>query len=208
MTSLIRGAILEGTSAAGKTSVLKALKRRQAELELERSVVILGEHYSQALQRVHGEYAILPVDEHRRLLGERLEALDALQRWSSKLGPTERDARGVFFVLERFHLNHRMSYATELEWIESVEARLAGLHAVCFLVTVSEALVPERVAWRLRASGKPHEPSDVEKAARIFVEQQQRFLEAAERSKLRTVCVSTDDRNWDRCAQEILDEIG
>jgi hypothetical protein len=33
MTALIRGAVLEGCFAAGKTSVLKALKRRQAELD-------------------------------------------------------------------------------------------------------------------------------------------------------------------------------
>ena len=47
----IRGVVIEGLSNAGKTSVLRAIKREQAKDDKsERSVVILGEHYSQALQ--------------------------------------------------------------------------------------------------------------------------------------------------------------
>jgi thymidylate kinase len=87
---MLRGAVLEGCSAAGKTSVLKALKRVQAERDLERSVVVVAEHYSQALHKLAGTYTWLPLEEHRKLLDERLEALEALARWSSRLGGVSR----------------------------------------------------------------------------------------------------------------------
>jgi hypothetical protein len=51
----IRGVILEGHSNAGKTSLLRALKRYQANDDgAESSVVVLGEHYSQVLQNGRG----------------------------------------------------------------------------------------------------------------------------------------------------------
>ena len=200
----MRGVVLEGCSAAGKTSVLKALKRLQAELDLERSVVILAEHYSQALQKVGNQRALLSAQEHRSLLDERLEALEALQRWGGRLGEVKSESGGVFFALERFHLNHRMSYDGDLDWITKVESRLESLGAVCCLLTVSAAYVPERLALRLRAGGKPHEPSDIERATRIFLANQERFLAEAERSSLATLILDTDDMDWSRCARAIL----
>jgi hypothetical protein len=201
----VRGAVLEGCSAAGKTSVLKALKRLQAELDLERSVVIIAEHYSQALQKLGQERAWLSPEEHRLLLSERLEALEALQRWGERLHPVSDNAGGVFFVLERFHLNHRMTYQEDLDWSAGIEARLAHLGAMCCLLTVSESFVPERLAMRLRASGKPHDTAHVAQATRDFLKQQERFHEAAKRSALPTLILSTDDRDWNRCARAILD---
>lgn len=50
---MIRGIILEGVSCSGKTSLLHALNRVHAENpDNERSVLVLGEHYSQALQNI------------------------------------------------------------------------------------------------------------------------------------------------------------
>ena len=61
MNSLVSGIVLEGLSTAGKTSVLKAIKLAQAQdAEAERSVVILGEHYSQQLQKIHGKEVKTP----------------------------------------------------------------------------------------------------------------------------------------------------
>jgi thymidylate kinase len=54
--SQFKGIILEGYSNAGKTSVLKSLKQLQSSDEYaERSVIVLSEHYTQALHRVNGE---------------------------------------------------------------------------------------------------------------------------------------------------------
>ena len=207
MTQLIRGAVLEGCSASGKTSVLKALKLRQAQLDLERSVAVLGEHYSQALQNFHGEHRWLSQDNHQLILTERIEALESLERWSSAMGPASRQARGVFFVLERFHLNHRLTYEEDVDWVEETETRLEKLYAVCFLLTVSEPHVADRLTFRLRTAGKPHGAQAVELATRQFLEQQQRLLRAADRASVPTVVLCTDDQNWTRCADVILERL-
>ncbi|MGG4501661.1 hypothetical protein [Paenibacillus polymyxa] len=68
----IKGVILEGFSNAGKTSVLRGIKQYQSQDEsAERSVVILGEHYTQILNNKHGKYLSLSQEEHLILLKER-----------------------------------------------------------------------------------------------------------------------------------------
>ena len=209
--SLIRGAVLEGCSMAGKTSVLKALKRRQSERELELSVVVIGEHYSQVLQKVKGEYEVLSQAEHRQLLSDRLETLEKLQGWGRKLGPSAQ-SRGVFFALERFHLNHRLGYEEEADddesWYRELEQRLKGLHATCVLLTISEACVADRVEYRQRSSGKPIDAESLEEERRGWVRQQARYLRAARDSSVPTIIVNTDDLDWTRYADQILDELG
>jgi hypothetical protein len=180
------------------------LKRLQAELDLERSVVILAEHYSQALQKVGSERIVLSLEEHRRLLCERLEALETLERWGRRLGDVKPESGGVFFALERFHLNHRMSYPGDGDWSAGIEARLESLGAICCLLTVSAARVPERLALRLRRSGKPHDASQIEQATRDFLAQQERYLAEAKHSSLATQILDTDDMDWNRCARAIL----
>ncbi len=204
MMRIVRGAVLEGVSAAGKTSVLKALKRGQAERDAERSVVILGEHYSQALQRMGGRRAMLPEPEHRRLLEERVATLESLNRWARTVESSSWQALGLFFVLERFHLNHRVGYGgQEATWIERLEDRLCDIGAVCFLLTVSPQNVEERIRPRIQGGG----PQVLQEASEKFLEQQDRLLEAARRSRIPTELLSTDDGDWLRCAAFILERL-
>jgi hypothetical protein len=108
MNSLVFGLVLEGLSTAGKTSVLREIKRVQAKDEnAERSVVILGEHYSQQLQVIHGKEVSLSVSSHAELLIERISGVEVLNKWATSLGPHRRTSRGLFYLFERFHLNHR-----------------------------------------------------------------------------------------------------
>ncbi len=203
MTRLIRGAVLEGTSAAGKTSVLEALKRGQAERDAERSVVILGEHYSQALQRMGGRRAMLPELEHRRILEERVATLESLNRWARTVESSSWQALALFFVLERFHLNHRVGYdGQEPAWIERLEDRLCDIGAVCFLLTVSPQNVEERIRPRIQGG-----PQALQEGSEKFLEQQDRLLEVARRSRVPTELLSTDDGDWSRCAVSILERL-
>lgn len=56
MNNLSRGIILEGISCAGKTSTMYAIKKLFAnDLNLERNIFMLGEHYTQILNKVNGE---------------------------------------------------------------------------------------------------------------------------------------------------------
>ncbi|MDQ0721083.1 thymidylate kinase [Paenibacillus sp. W4I10] len=146
----IRGIILEGYSNAGKTSVLKAIKRYQSQEESsERSVVILGEHYSQILNNKHGEYVSLTREGHIELLKERVEMLKKLNGWAIQLGPASRGSRGLFYVLERFHLNHRAAFVdSDLDEINKIEEQLESLGAKCILLTISPEVVEERIKSR------------------------------------------------------------
>ena len=93
----IRGIILEGFSNAGKTSLLKAIKQYQAiDESAELSIVILGEHYSQILNNVHGEFVRLSRDLHLELLRDRVDMLKKLNDWAINLGPWKRKSRGLF----------------------------------------------------------------------------------------------------------------
>lgn len=84
----IRGVILEGYSNAGKTSLLKAIKQSQAlDESAELSVVILGEHYSQILNNVQGEFVRLSRGQHLELLRNRVGMLKNLNDWAAYLGP-------------------------------------------------------------------------------------------------------------------------
>ena len=193
---MIRGAVLEGCSGVGKTSLLKAVKRRQAQLGPERSVVVLSEHFSQALQKTRGGYEELSLAEHRQLLAERLGALESLQAWAARAGDASRDTCGVFFLLERFHLNHRTSFPEDAEWSAALESRLGALGAVCFLLTASPAVARERLVARRGALRQSEIPS--------FADRQRLLLRASQASRLRTVVLATDDGDWERCAAAVL----
>ncbi|MFI5316829.1 MAG: hypothetical protein ACHQ6T_14105 [Myxococcota bacterium] len=170
-------------------------------------MVMLGDHYSQSLQNVRGEPKTLSREEHQALLGRRLEALESLQSWAAMLGPAPRESRGVFFVLERFHLNHRAAYEESCGWVEGAETRLGNLNAVCFLLTVSGAEIPTRLRLRARSGGKAPDELEIERASRDFLELQDRLRRAAVRALVPTVLVDTDDRDWDRCAGLILERL-
>ena len=69
MPNLSRGIMLEGISCAGKTSVMYALKRLfAADLTLERNIVMLGEHYTQVLNSIGGEFRYHDRQEHTDML--------------------------------------------------------------------------------------------------------------------------------------------
>ncbi|WP_231710697.1 hypothetical protein [Gracilibacillus suaedae] len=141
--------ILEGYSNAGKTSVLKSLKQLQANDDYaERSVVVLSEHYFQILHRVNGELRTLNHKEHLELLKERVMLLKKLSNWARELGQSQR-SKGIFFILERFHLNHRVAFSDSLmDEIEQIEADLFGMGARCALLTISPDITEERLKSR------------------------------------------------------------
>lgn len=202
---LVRGAVLEGLGNSGKTSLLRAIKRRQADdEENERSVVVLGEHYSQQLQTIQGELTELSEEEHRHVLSQRVECIEQLNDWAAKLGPNaSRRSRGLFFVFERFTIDHRLCYGTS-DFVDSIERRLANLSAVCFLLTVSAECIEERMRYRSERTGGSIGPTDVSD----WLAKQERYVEKVGHLGYACHILNTDERDWDGYADRVLREVG
>ena len=204
----IRGIILEGYSNSGKTSVLKALKQYQAQDETsELSVVILGEHYSQILNNVHGKLERLSREQHIELLRNHVNMIKQLNDWTTFLGPGRRKSRGLFFIFERFHLNHRVAFS-ESNGIEitEIERQLYELGATCILLTISNDKVEERIKSRNPEEwiNKSHEYI-VQSCKELIVTQKSLRIQAA-KSVVPTYEINTDNKDWNEYARIIMED--
>ncbi len=206
---MIRGIILEGMPCSGKTSLLNALKRIHAvNPENERSVIILGEHYSQVLQSVNGEPFKYNCREHIEILNGRVEMLEGLNNHSESLGPYSRRARGVFFIYERFHLNHRHAFPeNDQADIENIEARLSNLNAVCYLLSISNSKVGERLITRDNHLSTLSD-SDMQLKVDEYTCSRDELDVIANSSLLECKKLNTDSLNWDMYASNIITEVG
>ncbi|SDX63434.1 hypothetical protein [Paenibacillus sp. CF384] len=205
----IRGIILEGYSNAGKTSLLRAIKKLQAQDETaENSVIVLGEHYSQVLNYVQGSYEKLSREDHLKLLRSRVDMVKQLNDWAVYLGPHARRSRGLFYVLERFHLNHRVAFAeADASEITRLEEDLAALGATCVLLTISPEVTEERIKSRVPSEWINKSEVEVRQACQELLETQEKCRIHAQRSKVPTMELNTDKKNWDELAKLILDHI-
>ena len=201
MNSLISGIVLEGLSTAGKTSVLKEIKKVQAQdTDAERSVVILGEHYSQQLQKIHGKEVSLSEQSHAELLEQRIDAISVLHSWALELGPHNRASRGLFYLFERFHLNHRISYP-DSSYISSIEEKLKELACSCIILTISSDNIEQRLE---HPSGGALAGKPLKKAAVDWLMFQEKLLECADKSAVPTTIINTDDMEWTQYANKIM----
>lgn len=209
MRSQIRGVVLEGLSCAGKTSTLMALKKAQAEKnEAERSIVVLSEHYSQVLNNVKGKLMRHERNEHLRLLDERIAMLEKLNDWATYLGDWSRSSRGIFFIFERFHLNHRLAFLEDdVSQIERIEKRLFCLGARTILLTISTKAVEERLHHREGSQWSRYTSSEIEKKCNEFLDMQNNLIEQSKLSLVKTIEINTDRMQWDEYAMYILESL-
>jgi len=204
----MRGIILEGYSHAGKTSVLKALKLLQAQDKTsERSIIVLSEHYSQVLNNVHGQLKCLNRDEHLRVLRDRVNMLKQLNEWATYLGPDASQAsRGIFFILERFHLNHRVAFPLDSKYeIEKIESELLLLGAKCALLTVSPEIIEQRMQSRTPYEWKNKTKEEIRKSADEFMLTQTELRKQSSLSLVPTLEINTDNKDWIAYASELMD---
>jgi hypothetical protein len=202
--------VIEGLSNSGKTSLLRAIKREQAKDDnSERSVVILGEHYSQALQGIDNEPVMLTQEEHQKLLADRVRGIEELNDWAIRLGGSaSRRSRGLFLVFERFHINHRYAYDYDEAFIGDLESRLGELGATCLLLTVSPEHIVERLTFRVRASGQVVDARELREEADRWLSEQDTMVREASKSSLPTTLLNTDAMEWDSYAAQILASAG
>ncbi|WP_240056540.1 TniB family NTP-binding protein [Bacillus mesophilum] len=200
----MRGIILEGYSNSGKTSILKELKKLHShDHNSERSVIVLSEHYSQVLHRVNGTLTSLNQDEHLNLLTDRVKMLKQLSMWAKEVGDSHR-SKGIFFILERFHLNHRTAFSNSaFHKLNEIEAELFGLGAMCALLTIST----EQAENRLKSRNPEHWRSKTEKETQLEVDHlihtQHILRQHANNSIIPTLELNTDQQDWERYAKII-----
>ena len=198
-----RGIILEGYSNAGKTSVLKSLKKLQACDDAERSVIVLSEHYSQVLHKINDELKWLSREEHLQLLKERVMMLKKLNNWASEIGQSQRP-KGLFFILERFHLNHRVAFSDNIsDEIKQLEDELFEMGARCTLLTVSPKNIEQRISSRNPDEWVGKTDEEMKNACNLLLEQQLEYRKQAKNSLIPTIEINTDNKDWESYAKQI-----
>jgi thymidylate kinase len=205
MLKQIRGIILEGQSCSGKTSIFNAIKQYHlSETDAERNVIYLTEHYSQTLNWVNGELKNLSRDENLRVLSDRISMLEQLNSYANSMGEHSRRSRGLFFVFERFHLNYANSFNDmSSDEYAKLEQRLLNLNTQVVLCTMSPENTAQRLKHRATFTNEVVTQDDITK----YIENQQRFIDFANKSALPTMIINTDDLNWDRYARMIFERI-
>jgi len=206
---MIRGFIIEGLSTAGKTSVFSAIKRLHSQIyNGEKTIIAISEHYSQVLHSYRGVLRSMDKDEHIQLLNRHVDYIEQQYNWIDSLGHTK-PSNGVFYLFERFHLNHRAAFINSEE-IEMLEKRLSMLNAHCVLLTLSQDAVEPRFiesrsnAWKLYVM---ENHSTVADACQKFLEDQEKLRMFAKQSRIPTLEINTDEADWDCYAKQILMEL-
>jgi hypothetical protein len=203
---MIRGVIIEGLSTTGKTSVFSAIKRLHSQTHRgEKTIIAISEHYSQVLHSYQGVLRTMDQEEHIQLLKRHVDYIEQQHHWIHSLGHTK-PANGIFYLLERFHLNHRAAFGCSAE-IERLEQRLSRLNARCVLLTLSAAAVEPRYVDSRSAAWKSYVMENHASAAAAcqkFEEDQEKLRLCAQQSPIPTLEINTDEADWDRYAQQIL----
>ena len=205
MSKQIRGIILEGQSCSGKTSIFNAIKLcHLSEADAERNVIYMAEHYSQTLNFVNGKLKKLTKEENLSVLSDRVSMLEQLNNYANSMGEHSRRSRGLFFVFERFHLNYAQNFnnITSEEYVK-LEQRLINLNAQTVLCTISPENITQRLMHRAAYTNELVTKEHITK----YIENQQRFIDFANKSTVPTMIINTDDLNWDVYARMILDKI-
>ncbi|CAG7652204.1 hypothetical protein PAESOLCIP111_06481 [Paenibacillus solanacearum] len=206
---MIRGVIIEGLSTVGKTSVFSAIKRIHCQTHNgEKAIIAISEHYSQVLHSYQGVLRSMDKDEHIQLLNRHVEYLEQQFEWIDSLGHMK-PLNGLFYLLERFNVNHRAAFKDSDE-IEMLEKRLSRLNAHCILLTLSPDAVEPRFiesrgeAWK---SYVMENHPTVTEACQKFLEDQEKLRMCAKQSLIPTLEINTDEADWDSYAKQILAEL-
>jgi len=201
---MIRGVIIEGLSTAGKTSVFSALKRLHSQTNNgEKTIIAISEHYSQVLHSYQGVLRTMDKDEHIQLLSHHVDYLEQQYNWINSFGNTK-PSNGIFYLLERFHINHRAAFPNSEE-IGVLEKRLSRLNSHCVLLTLSHAVKPRYIesrgdAWK---SYVMENHSTETEACQKFLENQEKLRTCAKQSLIPTLEINTDEADWDYYAKQI-----
>jgi thymidylate kinase len=206
MPKLSRGIMLEGISCAGKTSTMYALKKLFAnDLNLERNIIMLGEHYTQVLNSINGKYVNHEYAEHTEMLFKRVEMLEQLYEWACYLGDFRRASRGLYSVFERGLINHIACYKDfDSPEIKELAKRFTSLGIEAILLIISDEFLEKKIRHRAEQSKTSNTDSYYKEQSKKAKEHQENMLSAIHRTDLPFRIICTDSMNWDEYARKIV----
>ncbi|WP_010677637.1 hypothetical protein [Bacillus timonensis] len=130
--------------------------------------------------------------------------LKKLSNWSREIGQLQR-SKGIFFILERFHLNHRVAFSDSLLGeIEQIEAELFAMGARCALLTISPENAGKRLRSRDTEKWAEKTEEEIKMAGEMLINTQQELRRQANDSIIPTIEINTDKTDWDSYAKQIL----
>lgn len=182
------GLVIEGVTGAGKTSVLAALRRREAFSGFLGTELLEDQTFGELMDELKE-----PEDD---------ESARCWRLWSA-LVRLERANGG--FVLERFHPSY---YALLPDWslYEELDEKLWRLGARVVLLSYDEALIDARALERPGAAGSLEAYYGSKDAARKAVsDSMRRRRECLGRSALPWLELDASSMDWERCADRALE---
>jgi hypothetical protein len=102
-------------------------------------------------------------------------------------------SRGLFYILERFHLNHRAAFSnSDHKEILEIEEELVALGAKCILLTISPEIVEERIKSRRPDEWINKTEVEIKESSNELMNAQNEYRLQAEISKIPTFEINTD----------------
>ena len=204
------GLLLEGIVAAGKSSTIRELQDSPAWRTRE-SKLILSEFFTERAN----EHLRARTEESYRTLMEKdlriLEAAHQIESASPHFAPGSHGKHDLAYILERFHVTNALSYAEgRLEAYQDIDDELARLGCRIVLVVVNEMMIEPRLSetyryrddrWRAYQDRLRSHVGDL---TEHYSAQQQAYRELVAASAMQHVIVDATDKDWSRCARELL----
>lgn len=190
------GIIIEGLSCSGKTSVFNAVKKLHG-TSFERSIIAFSENYSQILYKKDNGTFTLSKNDHRNLLNSQLDKINKLGEWGDFLGKSTIASRGIFILLERFHINHQVSFPNSN--INKIEDNIIKCNLKTILLTISPDKVYERLLFRFKGDREK-----VNREIKTYQSQQLKYISLVKQSKIESKIINTDNMDWDSIATQAL----
>lgn len=211
----MRGIIIDGVTASGKTSVLKILKQSLEASKPEMSKIFLSEHYTQRMlehKKESGDLCFNDVKIHINEILNSLKVYDAMLK-KSKFNNDPRGAE-LLVVLERFFLTHMIELNLnneEEKYLLNIYNELEEYNVKQFLLVIPEELMRDRIMSTLKYRNEYWEQflyslgKTEDDIVKYFIDWQRKMLSKTEeiRNNRNIKIIKIIDNDYQKISREI-----
>ncbi|HDS74074.1 MAG TPA: hypothetical protein ENN56_00900 [Firmicutes bacterium] len=204
----MKGLLLEGIVAAGRSEIIRALRDHAAWRRRE-STLILNDLFT---ERANEHLRSLTPESYRTLMLRNLRILQAAKQIESAsplFDPDDR--RDLCYVLDGFHITNAIVHADgEFEAFADIDVELERLDCRLVLVMINEKVVGSRIKdvyrrrderWRAYQERLESRVGDL---SAYYVTLQHTYLDTLNKTALKNITIDTTDQDWRRCAEDIM----